>query len=133
MNIQLTIGLILSVTGLSIPADVFHGPVCTNLSADPIKRAATCDVYQATLGDEKVAKKVFYLNHSAEKTVEAYARVRNVIYSFIQHLNLLDRKSRGTLNYGQAFSPTIYSNSTVSEWSQLRGLPVTSSCEVPFS
>ncbi|KAF8608425.1 kinase-like protein [Ceratobasidium sp. AG-I] len=73
-NVQLTIGLILQVAGLSMPVEVFHGKACTNVLEEPIARGATCNVYHAKLGDEEVAKKVFYMEHTAEKTIEAYAK-----------------------------------------------------------
>lgn len=97
----------MQVAGLSMPVEVFHGRACTNVTDEPIARGKTCVVFHAKLGDEEVAKKVFLMEHTAEKTIEAYAKVHNPSYLNAQSLTVFHRKYRETLNCGRALKTNL--------------------------
>ncbi|CAE6489518.1 unnamed protein product [Rhizoctonia solani] len=71
---QQIIRTILSVTKLQLPPKLLLGRQCILDANVPTQTGITCDVYLASfLGGEKVAKKVFRLGISDQKSVEKYA------------------------------------------------------------
>ncbi|CAE6444561.1 unnamed protein product [Rhizoctonia solani] len=71
---QQVIRTILSVTKLQLPPKLLLGKQCKLDANVPTQTGITCDVYLASfLGGEKVAKKVFRLGISDQKSVEKYA------------------------------------------------------------
>ncbi|CAE6488884.1 unnamed protein product [Rhizoctonia solani] len=74
IDAQQIIRTILSVTKLQLPPKLLLGKQCILDANVPIQTGITCDVYLASfLGGEKVAKKVFRLGISDQKSVDKYA------------------------------------------------------------
>ncbi|CAE6502374.1 unnamed protein product [Rhizoctonia solani] len=68
------IQLIVQITGVEIPTEVFQTEPCTNVSGVEPIHGHSSTVYQAKLAlGQLVAKKVFYLNKYSEGDVKTYA------------------------------------------------------------
>ncbi|KAG8689800.1 hypothetical protein FRC11_000503 [Ceratobasidium sp. 423] len=68
------IQLIIQITGVEIPTEVFQTEPCTNVSGEEPIHGHSSTVYKARLAlGQLVAKKVFYLNKYSEGDVKTYA------------------------------------------------------------